>query len=137
MSMTTQHYEVRFHLGRGVNYKHWQIKVMQGKRKVDEFYYNPAYYQLEMLECKLINKVTEAKKVNESGVKDVSGWIECKGLIINNEIGIDSLERLYYNPIRHVHWQRESDCGEFDWDNSEYTTLITQDRQVYILEERA
>jgi hypothetical protein len=109
---------------------------MQGSRKVSEFYYDPAYYQLEMLGCKLINKVNEAKKVNESGVKDVSGWVRCEGLLINNEIGVDNLEKLYYNPIRDVHWRRESDCGEFDWDNSHYETLITQDRQVYILEER-
>lgn len=136
MSMKTQHYEVRFHLGRGAHYKYWQIKVMHEKRKVDEFYYDPTYYQLEMIDCKLINKVNEAKKVNESGVKDVSGWVRCGGLLINNEISVDNLEKLYYNPIRHIHWQRESDCGEFDWDDTEYASLITQDRQVYILEER-
>jgi hypothetical protein len=134
--MKTQHYEVRFHLGRGTHYKHWQIKVMQGGRKVDEFYYDPAYYQLEMIRCKLVNKINEAKKVNESGVKDVSGWVRCEGLLINNEISIDNLERLHYNPICDIHWRRESDCGEFAWDDTEYASLITQDRQVYVLEER-
>jgi hypothetical protein len=132
----SNHYEVRFHLGKGEHFKHWQIKVLQGRKKTNEFYYDPAYYQLEMIGCKLINKVNQARKVHETGVKNVTGWVECQEVRINNEVGIDNLEKLYYNPIRDVHWRRESDCGEFTWDDSQYETLITQDRQVYILEER-
>jgi hypothetical protein len=49
---------------------------------------------------------------------------------------IDNLERLFYNPIRDPHWRRESDNNEFVWDNSEYATLLTNGKQVYILEER-
>jgi hypothetical protein len=49
---------------------------------------------------------------------------------------IDNLEKLYYNPIRDPHWRRESDSNEFIWDESEYATLITSGKQVYILEER-
>ncbi len=130
------HNEVRFHLGKGQHFKHWQIKIVQGKGEVDVYYYDPAYYQLEMIGCKLINKVNQAKKVHEAGVKDVTGWVECRDVRINNEVGVDNLEKLYYNPINDIHWRRESDCGEFAWDDSEYETLITQDRQVYILEER-
>ena len=130
------HYEVRFHLGRGENYMHWQVKAMCGRKKLQEFYYNPSQYQLEMLGCKLVNKVNKAKKVHAAGKKDVAGWVQCEDLMINNEIGIDNLERLYYNPIRDIHWRRESDCGEFAWDDSQYATLITQDKQVYILEGR-
>ena len=136
MSMKRTHYEVRFHLGSGENYMHWQVKAMCGRKKLQEFYYNPAQYQLEMIDCKLINKVNKAKKVHAAGRKDVAGWVECDTVMINNEIGIDNLEKLYYNPIRDVHWRRESDHGEFVWDDSQYATLITQDKQVYLLEER-
>lgn len=124
-------YRVRFHLQSGKNYMKWQIR--QGKKVM---YYDPAYYQLEMIGCKLVNKLNKAKKVHKAGVKDVAGWVECEDLRINNEIGVDNLEKLYYNPIRDPQWRRESDCGEFAWDDSQYATLITQDRQVYILEER-
>jgi len=130
------HAEVRFHLGKGQYFKHWQIKIVQRGEPVDVYYYDPAYYQLEMIGCKLINKVNQAKKVNAAGVKDVTGWVECQEVIINNEVGVDNLEKLYYNPIKDIHWRRESDCGEFAWDDSQYETLITQERQVYILEER-
>lgn len=134
--MKRTHYEVRFHLGRGSNYLHWQVKAMCGRKKLQEFYYNPAQYQLEMIGCKLVNQVNKAKKVHAAGRKDVAGWVKCDTVMINNEIGIDNLEKLYYNPIRDVHWRRESDCGEFAWDDSQYATLITQGKQVYLLEER-
>ena len=134
--MKRTHYEVRFHLGRGPNYLHWQVNLMQGRKRIGQFYYNPNDCQIEMVGCKLINKVNKAKKVHEAGVKDVSGWVRCDEVLINNEIGVDNLERLYYNPIRDPMWRRESDCGEFAWDSSEYSSLITQGRQVYVLEER-
>ena len=136
MEMQRTHYEVRFHLGRGENYMHWQVKAMCGRKKLQEFYYNPAQYQLEMIGCKLVNQVNKAKKVHAAGRKDVAGWVRCDTVMINNEIGVDNLEKLYYNPIRDVHWRRESDHGEFAWDDSQYATLITQDKQVYLLEER-
>jgi len=136
MKAVKLHAEVRFHLGKGEHFRHWQIKVMQGRKKVDEYYYNPGHYQLVMIGCKLVNNLKKAQKVHKAGKKDVSGWVKCEEVQINNEIGIDNLEKLYYNPIRDPQWRRESDCGEFAWDDSQYATLITQDRQVYILEER-
>ena len=136
MKQKPLHAEVRFHLGRGQNYMHWQIKIMQGRKKVDEYYYDPAYYQLELIGCKLVNKVNKAKQVHANGVKDVAGWVECKDVRIDNEIDVDNLEKLYYNPIRDPHWRRESDSNEFIWDNTEYATLLTSGKQVYILEER-
>jgi hypothetical protein len=49
---------------------------------------------------------------------------------------VDNLEKLFYNPLRDPHWRRESDNNEFIWDGTEYDTLITDGKQVYILEER-
>jgi len=116
---------------------HWQVKAMCGRKKLQEFYYDPFYYQLEMIGCKLVNKLNKAKKVNAAGVKDVSGWVECDEVMINNEIGVDSLEKLYYNPIKDIRWRRESDCGEFAWDDYKFDTLITNGKKVYVLEERS
>lgn len=127
-------YEVRFHLGAGKNYLSWQVRVKKNRGNVT--YYNPTEHQLELVGCKLINRVNKAKQVYDAGVKDVSGWVECEDVIVSDSIPVDNLERLYYNPIRDVHWRRESDCGEFSWDGSEYDTLITNNHQVYILEER-
>ena len=49
---------------------------------------------------------------------------------------VDNLEKLFYNPLRDPYWRRESDNNEFIWDGSEYDSLITNGKQVYILEER-
>lgn len=124
-------YRVRFHLQSGKNFMKWQIR--QGKKVM---YIDPAQHKLEMIGCKLVNKINKAKQVHERGVKDVAGWVECEDVVINDEIGVDNLERLFYNPIRDPQWRRESDSGEFAWDNSEYATLVTQGKQVYVLEER-
>lgn len=125
-------YRVRFHLQSGRNYMKWQIR--HGKNVM---YVDPSQHNLEMVGCKLVNKLNKAKKVHAAGRKDVAGWVECERVVINNENPVDNLERLFYNPIRDPQWRRESDSGEFDWDNSEYATLITNNKQVYILEERA
>lgn len=130
------HCEVRFHLSKGQHYKHWQVKVYKDGRKVDVRYYDPSQYQLELKNCKLVNKIGVAKRVYDSGVKSVSGWVECEDVLVTDKCYTEHLDKIYYNPIKDLHWRRESDCGEFEWDNSEYATLITEDKQVYILEER-
>jgi len=136
MKYKTPHYEVRFHLGRGENYLHWQVNLVQGRNRIGQTYYNPADCKIEMIGCKLVNKLNRAKKVHEAGVKAVAGWVQCEEILINNDIEVDNLEKLYYNPIKDIHWRRESDDNEFAWDDSEYATLVTQGKQVYLLEER-
>jgi hypothetical protein len=136
MKQKPLHAEVRFHLSGGINYMHWQVKVKQGSKTVDVYYYDPAKYQLEMRGCKLWNRPSKAKQVFEAGVHDVSGWVRCEEVILTKDIPVDNLEKLYYNPIRDPYWRRESDSNEFIWDNSEYATLVTGNKQVYVLEER-
>lgn len=136
MKPKPMHAEVRFHLGAGRHYLHWQVKILQGRKKVDVHYYDPAEYQLEMIGCKLVNRPNKAKQVFEAGVHDVSGWVRCDEVILTEQTPVDNLEKLYYNPIRDPYWRREGDSNEFIWDNSEYATLITSGKQVYVLEER-
>jgi hypothetical protein len=132
--------EVRFHLSNGKHYMHWQLKIKQGGKTVEVCYFDPSEYQLEMRGCILWNRPNKAKQVFEAGVHDVSGWVRCEELTLRKtffpKLPIDNLEKIYYNPLRDPHWRRESDSNEFVWDNSEYATLLTDGKQVYILEER-
>jgi hypothetical protein len=138
--MKKLHCEVRFHLLNGQNYRKWQVNIIEGKKRVDQFYVDPTEYQLEMRGCKLVNKVARAKWVNKKKKKNVSGWVQCEEVMLRKDfypsLPVDNLEKLYYNPIRDPFWRRESDNNEFIWDNSEYDTLITDGKQVYVLEER-
>ena len=63
-------YRVRFHLQSGRNYMKWQIR--HGKKVM---YVDPSTDKLEMMGCKLVNKLSKAKKVHKEGVKDVAGWV--------------------------------------------------------------
>lgn len=137
MKNKAPHYEVRFHLLRGKNHMKWQVNLMQGIKRIDQTYYDPADCKIEMIGCKLVNKLNRAKKVHEEGVKDVAGWVQCERVVINNKNPTDNLEKLFYNPIRDPQWRREGDSGEFAWDDSEYSTLITSGKQVYVLEEHS
>lgn len=137
MKQIELHAEVRFHLLNGKNYRKWQVNIMQGKKRVDQFYVDPAEYQLEMRGCKLINKVARAKWVNKKQKKNVSGWVQCEEVMLCRDLPVDGLEKLYYNPIKDIRWRRESDAGEFEWDNYEFDTLVTDGRQVHVLEERS
>ena len=126
-------YKVRFHLQRGLHYMHWQIKAWDGTVK----YIDPKKYQIEMYGCKLINKINAARKVNLAGKKDVCGWVECDNFNIfeKDSIYIKYFDTVQYNPIRDIHWRRSGDDGLFDWDNSEYESLVTNGNKVHIMEE--
>jgi hypothetical protein len=110
---------------------------MQGKKRVDQFYVDPTEYQLELRGCRLINKVARAKWVNKKQKKNVSGWVQCEEVMLRKDLPVDGLEKLYYNPIKDIRWRRESDAGEFEWDDYEFDTLVTDGRQVHVLEERS
>lgn len=125
-------YKVRFHLQSGKNYRKWQVRGPDNLVK----YLDPETHSMELVGCRLVNKVNKAKKVHAAGVKDVAGWIECEDIIIGEEIDVDNLERLFYNPIVDPYWRRDADAGEFVWDGSKFATLVTKDRRVYVLEER-
>jgi hypothetical protein len=129
------HLEVRFHLLSGENYRKWQVKVMQGRKKISAHYFDPGEVQLEMRGCRLANDLKKAMKVNKEQSKDVTGAVHCEEVWFTH-VPTDGLERIFYNPIRDIHWRREGDAGEFAWDGTEYQTLVTKGRQVYILEER-
>ena len=126
-------YRVRFHLQRGKHYMHWQVRGWDDSVQ----YFDPNEYQIEMLGCKLVNKIGVAKRVNNEGVKDVCGWVECYNYHVypSNNVSIEGMESLSYNPIEDIHWRRSGDDGDFDWDNYHFDSLITNGKNVHVLEE--
>lgn len=127
---------VRFHLGRGAHYFHWQVKTNNSVT-----YYDPKLYQLELGNCRLVNRPSASQKVFSSGVKNVCGWVECENYwVLNTDrhipIPVENLERLYYNPIIDPNWKRESDGKYYSWNNCRFASLITDNNKLYILEEK-
>lgn len=129
-------YKVRFHLGAGEHFMHWQVRGSDGS----VVYYDPTKFQLELLDCKLVNKVNKAKKVYDAGVKDVCGWVECEEVIVAHDYEsypVCNLERLYFNPIKDIHWRRDGDDGDYSWDSCLFDSIVTDGRSLYVLEEAA
>lgn len=128
-------FSIRFHLGRGNHYKHWQIKDLADKNCAPE-YFDPLFTQLTMVNCTLINHEKKAKQVYEAGVKDVCGWIKCEDFFVTNlnkhdPVSIDGLIGLLYNPIEAPYWMRDDREGR-TIDNTFYPELITMGNKVYI-----
>lgn len=126
-------YEVRFHLGRGEHYRHWQIK---DRTNGGVEYYNPLLYQISFLDCTLISKDTVAEKVYKSGKKDVCGWIKCDDYIVTDlnkfePESIDTFPRLLYNPITRKYWTVEG-VEYLNYNNRRFHEIITYNNKVYV-----
>ena len=126
-------YKVRFHLGAGEHFMHWQIKAWDGSVQ----YVDPAKYQIEMINATLVNKKNKAKKIHAAGVKDVCGWIECENYHLHfaGESNVVGFEELKFNPIKRPEWIRAGDDYIAGWDGHSFSCLITEGRQVFVAQE--
>lgn len=130
-------YKVRFHLGRGEHYRHWQIT---GNGLVQ--YYDPEIYSLFLSECTLISQPKAAQRVHDSGKKDVCGWVLCETWtasnvrdnewvreLIDEEYPIDNLARVWYNPIVDTEWHMQG--VEESVTDAFFSCLVTKGNRVY------
>ena len=127
-------YSVRFHLGRGPNFRHWQVRNLSNKSSAPLFL-DPSEFQLHLHNCKLVCSESKAKKVFSSGVKDVCGWIRCDSFDVvdvsqtapDEVVGLD---RVSFNPIIDTEWRVEGRSGSFN--NQDVGELVTSGSRVYI-----
>ena len=126
-------FKVRFHLGAGEHYKHWQIRTpRKGQADLVE-YEDPSKVQLELVNCTLRNKTSVAKKVLSSQVRDVCGWVECQHVITTyiDPITVEGLSRVTYDPKINLHWKVEQ--YSYEYDKVVIGDLITSGNRLYLL----
>ena len=126
-------FKVRFHLGAGEHYKHWQIRTpRKGQTDLVE-YEDPSKVQLELVNCTLRNKTSVAKKVLSSQVRDVCGWVECTHIITTyiDPITVEGLSRVTYDPKINLHWKVEQ--YSYEYDKVVIGDLITSGNRLYLL----
>ena len=126
-------YKVRFHLGAGEHYKHWQIRTpRKGQADLVE-YEDPSKVQLELVKCTLRSKTSVAKKVLKSQVRDVCGWVECEHVITNylDIISVQDLPRVTYDPKLNPYWKIEGDSDNYE--TMLVAELVTSGNKLYIL----
>lgn len=124
-------FDVRFHLGAGEHYKHWQVKS-----KDEVLYYNPKQYYFLLHNCTLKNKRGTAEKVFSTQKRDVCGFVRCEDWELfeftpyydmNYEYG----DELMYDPKIAPYWRKENDPSIYD--DLQYTRLITFGRRIFVL----
>ena len=132
-------YKVRFHLGRGKHYRHWQIIKPNGER---EFVAPSDENQIRMWGCRLINRSKTAKRIYDGKCnKTVCSWIECEKLEVNGILGtLFSSEKdawleatkgiqLEYNPRKNPFWVHTATNSNVD--DEGFKEIFTYEDKVF------
>jgi len=131
-------YKVRFHLGRGKHFMHWQIKSKlntgdgTGAKEVVNYVY-PQHNQLAMLGCKLSVQSTAAQKIHDGANKTVCAWIECEAVQVLEANRLKPNEqdyRIKFNPRQSPNW---TDGYNNIVSGNEYEILFTNDRTLWVV----
>lgn len=129
-------YKVRFHLGRGKYYMHWQVRGDDGSIS----YYDPRVVVLMMTRARLHNQRGRAQQIHNGGHKQVCGWVEAEGVtkftysehwgacIADGEASGRMLS-IGYNPRVLPHW---FDANGNDIDG-ETGYILSQGRQLFLV----
>jgi hypothetical protein len=121
-------YKVRFHLGAGEHFMHWQVKSQNVTA-----YHDPSKVQLALFDCKLVVQPSTAKKIHEGACKTVCAWIQCQ------EVQILPVDRIGKNETDfNVRFNPRVDP---DWTNDQGTPIsgetfpiiFTNDRSLYVM----
>jgi len=133
-------YKVRFHLGRGEHFMHWQIKSKlntgdgTGAKEIVD-YVDPLDNQLAMLGCKLSLQPTAAQKMHDGANKTVCAWIECESvqvLEVNRLKPNEQDYRVKFNPRQNPEW---TDGYNNVVSGNEYEIIFTNDRTLWVVGE--
>jgi len=117
-------YKVRFHLGRGQNYKKWQVASLDGAA----VYFDPETTKLKLINCKLKNNKNVSRKIFEGQNKMVCAWVECEEIQINpNSNTIKN--KISYNPKKAPYWCDESGA---DIDNQKFDMIFSEGNALYM-----
>jgi len=121
--------KVRFHLGPGENYKHWQIRNII-TNSVE--YHDPNKVQLLLSKCVLKNESKTAEKVFTKQKRDVCGWVQCENIEVSYNFVKPSGRRLFYDPKISPYWQYEDDLANLD--RMGFENLMTFGKGIFLNE---
>lgn len=95
----TKKTKVRFHLGAGQHFMHWQITYPNG----DIQYVDPNKQNMVFHDCQLKNRKGTAQRIHNGGEKVVCAWIECDWvqMVFLTSKG----EPVTYNPRVSPYWR--------------------------------
>ena len=127
-------WKVRFHLGKGQHFRHFQVTSPEGERT----FYDPENYYLTMENARLYNNCKVAEQIYNGRNKTVCSWIACDSVQVesimsylfspkNIDLNPSNVE-LKYNPRVNPHWLENGK----NVDSKSYPRLFTIDERVFV-----
>lgn len=116
--------KIAFHLGRGANYMHWQIKNAQG----EAVYVNPNTHSVILYGCKLKNQASASMKIFKGADKLRCAWVEFESYEIVTASDFKSSTHLQFNPRVCPTWKVNGNEGQ---DNRTFDIIATTSNQMY------
>lgn len=132
-------FDVRFHLGGGKHYKHWQIKtvVRDVFGSLRPIYFDPAECSLILHDCLLKNNRNKAEKIFESKRRDVCGFVRCSDYEVVDKHITDAMfventirYELMFDPKIAPYWRKQNDPDAYD--NMTYHCLVTNGKKIFV-----
>ena len=127
-------YKVRFHLGKGKHYRHFQITYPDGRRD----FFNPEDNFILMRNARLYNNCKVAKKIYMGQNKTVCSWIVCDDIEVKGVLGYlfsseempkgEGHTEIIYNPRNNPHWLENGQ----NVDSKDYELLYTVGNGVFV-----
>ena len=131
--MKRKRFKVRFHLGGGPYYMHWQVKDFHSAGAVE--YYSPATCSLELTNCTLRNNPNTAMKIMLGQAKKVCAWVDCDMIDVHYKKdpkfkppNIKNMDKYKYNPRKHRHWFTKRQANA---DDKDLKKMFTNSRAIY------
>ena len=122
---------LRYHLGRGENYKKWQIRNRDGSVE----YIHPDDMVVAISNARLHNRRKVADKIYQGENKTVCAWIDCEILSKGTELWIhDEWSKIYYNPRETPYWTlfgEQGKIGATNLDNKMLDYVFIKGTEIY------
>lgn len=123
-------YKVRFHLGAGQHYMHWQVKK---ENTIEIEYYDPERVSLHLHSCVLKNNRKTAERIFLGENKTVCAWVMCEKVTVHetNSLSVPSwYSELRYNPRIKPYWHFNNDAMCLD--NMVFYNILTKNNLLYV-----
>lgn len=115
--------KIAFHLGRGKNYMHFQLKLATG----EVVYVNPNTHQIILHNCKLRNQKATSRKIFEGADKERCAWIDFESYEVVENTDYTGVQ-VRFNPRVNPTWM----VGEVDQqDGRTFEVLRTNMHNVF------
>jgi hypothetical protein len=117
--------KIAFHLARGKNFMHWQIKHDDGSIT----YINPEHSDLILHNCTLKNQKSASARIYNGGEKNRCAWVEFDSFEIIPSAGYTSAVQVRFNPRICPTWIVQ---GKGEQDGRTFASIRSNNSKLYI-----